>query len=119
MSSTNETKIPAIRSVNGAYVLNTHVTSSLPPAEGRQRLRVEQLMLKESGQNSKNPGQPYISARFRVLGGPDDGKTIFNNLMLEGNFRFLFEQLAQACGLDGRDDVTFDDFEGQIIEDDH
>lgn len=116
MTSQTTSQIPAVREVNGRVKLNTHRTSDLPPAVGRHALRIETCELAESGPQAKNPGSPYLKTRLRIIDGPDTGKAIWQNFQLEGGFRFLFEQLTRAVGLDGRDDVEESHFIGAEFE---
>lgn len=115
-AGTQKSTAPAFQYINGRLVVNTTATSQDPPAVGRHRLKIEKVDAKESGPDSKNPGQPYLSARLRIIDGPDAGKTVWQNLQLEGGFRFLFENLSKAVGLANVEDLELEMFEGREFE---
>jgi hypothetical protein len=79
--------------------INTQRTADRPAAAGRQRVRVEKVEIKTS-----QAGNEYLMWRLRVMEGPDNGKTIFDNTMLEGEMRRRTEAYFRVLNIPESED---------------
>jgi hypothetical protein len=100
---------------DGRWVFDTSITSQDPAAEGRHVLEAQtsDMVIIQSGDNA---GKPMLKIRFRVVGGPSDGKAVFAQFLPWGGGRFRFEQLIQAAGLANVPNASPDMLTGKTVE---
>lgn len=76
-----------------------------PVAPGYKMTRVAKVEFAQSGEQSKVPGTPMLKIQLKVVEGPDEGRTLFTNIMLAGGgaWRAVRDLPAVRPDLDWKD----------------
>ena len=67
-------------------------------------------------QEGESSGEPYLSCRWKIVGGKCDGATVFDNISLQPQSLWRFRTILECLGLDieeGPMDIDVDDLIGE------
>ena len=74
--------------------ISTQRVANKPVSIGRHRTVIEKIDWKTS-----SSGNEYLAVRLRVTEGVDNGKSVFDNWMLDGSMRVKLENALDALGV--------------------
>jgi hypothetical protein len=75
-----------------------------PLPSGEYYVRITEVLDKECGPESKNPGKPYYNVECTVQDGPHEGRKLFTNAMLFDGALYTISQMCKATGFGDRVD---------------
>ncbi len=81
-----------------------------PLPRGEYPVRVASVETKETGENSKKPGEDYWNVSFDIVGGEYEGRKLFTNFMLPPAYDpFMLKGFLKATG-----NYTDDELESEL-----
>lgn len=88
-----------MQEINWDDLVNQAEEAGKPPAPGEKILRVEEAKASQS-----QSGKPMIRLRYRIVGGPDDGKVVFDQLVISPDnpnaLNITFNTMRHCFGID-------------------